>query len=405
LQLQCARNYVEHKFPLLPQPFWTGEAWRHDKLRVAYLSADFRNHAMAQLSAELYELHDRKQFEVIGVSFGPDDRSEIRARLKAAFDHFHDVREVGDRDVAKLLHDLHVDIAVDLSGYTNDSRPGIFAHRPAPIQVSFLGYPGTSGADFIDYFIGDPIVLPFDQQPYYTEKIVHLPDSFIPTDSKQSIAREVPSRGEVGLPEEAFVFCSFSESYKINPAIFDIWMRLLRNVEGSVLWLLHSNETAMANLRREAEARGVAADRLIFAPRLGRAEHLARISLGDLFLNTHPVNAGANAIDALSVGLPIITTLGDAFVERVTASLLHAVGLQELVVEGFAEYEALALQLARDPARLTEIKGRLARNRESYPLFNTERFTRHIEAAYTTMWKTWQRGEAPHSFSVEAIAS
>ena len=403
LQLQCARNYIKNKIPSPLPPLWSGQTWRHDKLRVAYLSPDFRSHAVAFLTAELFELHDRSRFEIIGVSFGVDDRSEMRQRLIAAFDEFHDVRRNSDKEVAKLLNDRQVDIAVDLAGYTRDGRPGILAHRPVPIQVSYLGFPATMGADFIDYIIADAMVLPVEQQPYYTEKVVYLPDCYLVNDTKRKIAERTPTRQEMGLPEHAFVFCCFNNHWKITPAIFDVWMRLLHQVEGSVLWLLVTNEGAERNLRKEAQRRGIDPSRLVFAGRLPPAEHLARHRLADLFLDTLPYNAHTTASDALWVGLPVLTCKGQAFAGRVAASLLHAVGIPELITSNLEDYQTLALKLARDPALLAEIKAKLVRHRNTYPLFNTERFARHIEAAYTTMWETWQRGEAPKSFSVEPI--
>ena len=396
MQLQCARNYIEYKIPLLPRRFWSGETWHHDKLRLAYLSADFRDHPVAHLSAGLFELHDRQRFEVIGVSLGSDDRSEVRARLNGAFDRWHDVRAVSDRNVAKLLYDLHVDIAVDLSGYTNDSRPEIFAHRPAPIQVSYLGFPATMGAKFIDYIIADPIILPIEQQFFYTEKIVHLPDCYQVNDSKRTISARQLTRAEVGLPAKGFVFCCFNNNWKIAPEIFNVWMRLLKAVVGSVLWLAQANSSAVRNLRREAEARGVDAGRLIFAPRLARLDdHLARHRLADLFLDTLPYNAHSTASDALWAGLPVLTCKGGAFAGRVTASLLHAVGVTELITSNLEDYEALALKLSREPALLARLKSKLELNRNTYPLFNTARFTKHIEAAYTTMYERHQAGLAP----------
>ena len=403
LQLQCARNYIENKIPLPLPPYWSGQTWHHDKLRVAYLSPDFSSHATAFLTAELFELHDRSRFEIIGVSFGVDDRSEMRRRLVAAFDEFHDVRGNSDKEVAKLLNDRQVDIAVDLAGYTTDSRPGIFAHRPVPIQVNYLGFPATMGADFIDYIIADAIVLPVEQQPYYTEKVVYLPDCYQVNDTKRKIAERTPTRQEMGLPEHAFVFCCFNNNWKITPEIFDVWMRLLHQVEGSVLWLLWDNDGAERNLRKEAQRRGIDLSRLVFAGRLPLAEHLARHRLADLFLDTLPYSAHTTASDALWAGLPVLTCKGEAFAGRVAASLLHAVGIPELITSNREDYQTLALKLARDPALLAEIKAKLVRNRDTCPLFNTERFARHIEAAYTTMWETWQRGEGPKSFSVEPI--
>jgi len=377
--------------------------WRHDKLRVAYLSPDFRSHPVAFLTAELFELHDRSRFEIIGVSFGVDDRSEMRKRLVAAFDEFHDVRSKSDKEVAKLLNDRQVDIAVDLAGHTRDSHPGIFAHRPVPVQVSYLGFPATMGADFIDYIIADATVLPVEHQPYYTEKIAYLPDCYMVNDTKRKIAERTPTRQEMGLPEHGFVFCCFNNNWKITPEIFDIWMRLLHWVEDSVLWLLGTNEGAERNLRKEAQRRGIDPSRLVFAGYLPLAEHLARQRLAGLFLDTTPYNAGATAAAALWSELPVLTVIGETFVGRMAASMLHAVGIPELITSNLEDYQTLALKLARDPALLAEIKAKLVGHRNTYPLFDTVRFTRHLEAAYTTMWATWQRGEAPKSFSIEPI--
>jgi predicted O-linked N-acetylglucosamine transferase (SPINDLY family) len=393
LQLQCAVNFIDNKIPSPLPPFWSGQMWRHDKLRVAYLSPDFRSHATAFLTAELFELHDRSRFEIIGISFGVDDRSEMRKRLIAAFDEFHDVRKNSDKEVAKLLNDRQVDIAVDLAGYTQDSRTGILAHRPVPIQVNYLGFPATMGADFIDYIIADAMVLPVEHQPYYTEKVVYLPDCYQVNDTKRKIAERTPTRQEMELPEHAFVFCCFNNNWKITPEIFDIWMRLLHQVEGSVLWLLGDNERAERSLRKETQRRGIDLSRLVFAGRLPPAEHLARHRLADLFLDTLPYSAHTTASDALWAGLPVLTCKGEAFAGRVATSLLHAVGIPELITSNREDYQTLALKLARDPALLAEIKAKLVRNRGTCPLFNTERFARHIEAAYTTMWETWQRGD------------
>ena len=403
LQLQCARNYIDDKVPLVPRPFWTGATWRHDKVRIAYLSADFHRHPTAYLMAELFERHDRSRFEVIGVSFGVDDKSDMRRRLVAAFDQFYDVRRKSDQEVAKLLHDLQVDIAIDLKGYTQDSRPGILAYRPTPIQASYLGFPGTMGAEFIDYIIADKTVAPFEQQPFYTEKIVHLPDCYQVNDTKRNIAERTPTRQEAGLPEEGCVFCCFNNNWKITPEVFSVWIRLLHAVEGSVLWLFRDNESAERNLRKEAQARGIDPARLVFAGRLPLEDHLARHSLADLFLDTLPYNAHTTASDALWVGLLVLTCMGNAFAGRVAASLLNAIGLPELVTHSIEDYEALALRLAKDPSLLEGYRNRLAANRLTHPLFDTDRFRRHIEAAYLQMWEIWQRGEQPRSFAVEAL--
>jgi protein O-GlcNAc transferase len=371
------------------------------KIRLAYLSADFRDHATAWLAAELFELHDRSRFDVLGVSYGVDDGSETRRRLITAFDQFHDVSLCSDREVAQLVLELGVDIAVDLKGHTQYGRPAILAYRPAPVQVSYLGYPGTMGAEFIDYVLADPIILPASQAQFYSEKIVHLPDCYQPNDSRRRIAAETQTRASVGLPESAFVFCSFNNSYKFTARFFDIWMRLLREVEGSVLWLLQTSEPATRNLCSEACSRGIDPSRLVFAPKVEVSRHLARHRLADLFLDNLPVNAHTAASDALWVGLPVLTCMGENFVGRVAASLLNAVGLPEFVTRSLDEYEALALKLASDPMLIASVRQKLDGNRKAYPLFNTDRLRRHIESAYMTMRDIAQRGEPPQSFAVE----
>jgi protein O-GlcNAc transferase len=324
-----ARNYLRNQVEIPAVPFRREPAWRQDRIRLAYLSADFRSHPVAQLTAELFELHDRSRFEVIGVSYGADDGSGLRARLVKAFDAFHDVRAMTDRDAAKLIHDNRVDILVDLTGYTAGCRPQILAWRPAPIAVNYLGYPGTMSAPFVDYVIADPIVLPLNQQPFYAEKIVHLPGSFQPNDRQRTIA-ETPTREAAGLPEKGFVFCCFGRSYKIAESTFEVWMRLLKGVEGSVLWFSDANEVAKEKLQAAARSREVDEGRLVFAPKLDAPEeHLARHRLADLFLDTLPYNAHATASDALFAGLPVVTTPGNSFAGKVGASLLAAVGLSD----------------------------------------------------------------------------
>lgn len=398
--LQSARVNTADSYPPSAAPLWTGQRYQHDKIRVAYLSADLRDHAMAYLMAELFELHDRERFETVAISFGPDSQGAMRQRLRRSFGRFVDVRTLGDREVAALLREMEVDIAVDLMGFTTNSRPGILANRPAPVQVNYLGFPGSMGADYIDYILADRHVLPFDEQEFYTEKVVWLPDSYQVNDSKRIVAERTPSRTACGLPPSAFVFCCFNNNYKVTPEVFDIWMRLLHGVAGSVLWLLEDNATASANLRAEAVKRGIAADRLVFAARMELDEHLARHRLADLFLDTLPYNAHTTASDALWAGLPLVTCLGHTFPGRVAASLLHAVGLPELVTESPEGYEALSLKLATSPALLSEIRAKLWRNRRECPLFDTRRSCAHIESAYTLMWERHQRGEVPASFAV-----
>jgi predicted O-linked N-acetylglucosamine transferase (SPINDLY family) len=400
LHFKNARGYIADKIPTPQQSLWNGMVWRHDKIRIAYLSADFREHPVSYVIAELPELHDRSRFDVMGVSFGPDDKSNMRSRLIKSFDIFEDVRYKSEHDVAKLLHGFKVDIAVDLVGHTMNARPGILAFRPAPIQVNYLGYPGTMGADFIDYVIADKVVLPFDEQPNYAEKIVHLPECYQVNDSQRRIGSRTPSRQEIGLPESGFVFCCFNNNYKITAPFFDVWMQLLKAVDGSVLWLRRDNEIAEKNLQREASARGINPARLVFASRVSMEDHLARHRLADLFLDTLPYNAHTTASDALWAGLPVLTCCGDTFAGRVAASLLSAVGLTELVTHNLDDYKALALRLAQDSSLLSYLRTKLARNREMYPLFDSKRFTRHLEAAYATMWNIWQRGEKPQSFGI-----
>jgi protein O-GlcNAc transferase len=405
-QMKAAATAMRYFVPVAPKRIAHSNVTHAGKLRIAYLSGDFRRHPVGVAVAELLERHDRTRFEIVGVSIGPDDGSGTRARIVKSFDRFHDVASDTDGSIAKLLNDLHVHIAIDLNGLSGGCRPGILAHSPAPIQVSYLGYAGTTSADFIDYILADETVLPLDQQPFFTEKIVHLPDCFFANDATRRIWPRVPTRSDVGLPDEGFVFCCFNKSYKITAPIFDVWMRLLAYVPGSVLWLSDLTEPVHDNLRREAAARGIDPDRLIFAPRLGQIEdHLARHHAADLFLDTLPYNAHATASDALWAGLPVVTCAGGAFAGRVGASMLAAAGLPELVTHSLEDYEALALALATDPVRLSSIRRKLAASKPTCPLFDSDRFRRHIEAAYTTMWDIFRRGESPRSFRVEPNAA
>jgi predicted O-linked N-acetylglucosamine transferase (SPINDLY family) len=398
-QYLCSRRWTARKYPAVA-PLWKGERYAHEKIRVAYLSADFHSHATAALMAGVFEHHDRDRFETYAISYGMDDKSEMRARLKAAFDRFIDVRDYSDPAAAKLLRQSEIDIAVDLKGYTQEARLGILAHRPAPVHATYLGFPGTLGADYIDYAIVDRIVAPPEHARWYSEKLVYLPDTYQCNDAKRAISDRAISRADAGLPQTGFVFCSFNNSFKIAPEIFDIWMRLLCAVEGSVLWLLDDNAAAVRNLRREAGARGVAGARLVFAPRADLDYHLARHRLADLFLDTLPYGAHTTASDALWAGVPVLTCLGATFPGRVAASLLQAVGLPELIVHSLADYEALALDLARNPDRLAAIKAKLAGNRRTFPLFDSARFTRHLEAAFTAMRERAERGEPPAAFAI-----
>jgi len=355
-QLQCARIAAADSMPINAARMWQGERYQHDRIRVAYLSADFRPHPVAFLIAGVFEEHDKGRFEISGISFGPDDKSAMRARISAAFERFIDVRGRSDIEVATLLRQMEIDVAVDLTGFCEYGRPEILSYRPAPVQVNYLGFPGTYGADYIDYIIADRIIIPADQRHLFSEQVVYLPHAYQANDRKRAVAPRRPTRREAGLPDVGTVFCAFNNAYKITPTVFDVWMRLLSNVEGSVLWLLGDNAAAIQNLKREAEARGVAPERLIFAPRVAPDEHLARFGLADLFLDTLPYNAHTTASDALWTGVPVVTCQGRTFAGRVAGSLLRAVGLRDLVTETMADYESLSIELGRDRETLAELK-------------------------------------------------
>lgn len=387
-----ARTWHPPNDALGPIPMRT----RKRKIRVGYFAGDFHNHPVAHLTANLFESHDKSRFELFAFSYGPDQRDEMRKRVAAAFDRFVDVRALSDLEVAGLSRELEIDIAVDLKGFTQGARCDIFALRSAPIQVNYLGYPGTMGADFFDYVIADETVIPEENRQHHTEKVAWLPNTFLVNDGKRELAAPRFARKDLGLPPAGFVFCSFNNIFKILPTTFDCWMRLLTAIEGSVLWLMEGNPTAVANLQREAQQRGVDPARLIFASRLPSLDdHLARYSLADLFLDTLPYNAHTTASDALWAGLPVLTCMGQSFVSRVAASLLKAVHLPEMITHSLAEYESLALELATDPRKLAAIRGKLQRERLTAPLFDTPLFTRHLEAAYVAMWERYEAGLAP----------
>jgi protein O-GlcNAc transferase len=399
-QLQYTASYVRElrSFPQI----WNDEIYSHDRIRIAYASSDLREHPVGHLTAGLFGHHDRSRFEITAISLGPEEDSPVQRRIKAGFDRFIDCRLQNDQAVADLIRNLEIDILVDLNGYTYDSRRGIFARRAAPIQVNYLGYAGTMGADYYQYIIADRTVVPQEHFDFYSEKVVWLPDTFLVTDDRAAPSDHTPARGEFGLPEAGFVFCCFNQSIKLSPAIFDVWMRLLRAVEGSVLWLRDNGAAASTNLRNEAVRRGVSDERLVFAPRVPLlADHLARQRQADLFLDTLNYNAHTTASDALFVGVPVVTRIGEAYAARVGASLDRAIGLPELVTESLEDYEALALKIANEPSLLASLKSKLARNRKDFPLFDTARFTRNLEAAYTIMHERYRRGEAPESFAAD----
>jgi len=401
-QLLCAKHWAAEQLGAIRERPLASTG--NERITIGYLSADFQEHATAHLIAELIRLHDRGRFRVIGYSYGRDDVSPARRQMRESFDEFVDLLDCSHAESAARIRADRVDILVDLKGYTTDARPEILLLWPAPVQVNYLGYPGTMGSGAVDFMLVDRQVVPADEQPYFTERLVHLPDCYQVNDRRRPIAPRVPARPECGLPETALVFCCFNSAYKIAAPMFDIWMRLLAGVPGSVLWLLDANATAAANLRREAESRlSGGAARLVFAPALPNPEHLARFGIADLFLDTLPYNAHTLASDALWGGCPVITCTGRAFPGRVAGSLLRAVGLPELVTHSLADYEAMALQLALDPDRLRAIRGKLQANRLTTALFDSRRFTRHLESAFETMWRMRLAGESPRGFAVAPI--
>ncbi len=399
IQLKCAELFIDDVAREQPdKTLFSRDS--NDKITIGYFSADFHNHATTFLMAELFEKHDKSKFKLIAFSFGPDKQDEMRQRVVAAFDQFIDVRNKTDAEVAALSRSLHVDIAIDLKGFTEDNKVGIFAHHAAPIQVSYLGFPGTMGAPYIDYLIADQTLINDSMRDSFTEKIIYLPNSYQVNDRSRKISDRQQTRAEHGLPEHGFVFCCFNNNYKIVPEVFDIWMRLLSKVSGSVLWLLAGNETAVMHLKMEAERRGVSATRLIFAARTELPEHLARHRLANLFLDTFYYNAHTSASDALWAGLPVLTLAGETFASRVCASLLTAVGLPEMITTTKEEYESLAYELSQ-PDKLSNIRSRLANNLSTFPLFDTSLFTQHIEEAYSKIFERHQLKLPPDNIEIQ----
>lgn len=402
---RCARLFAQQRYPVAAAPLWTGERYRHDRIRVAYVSPDLREHPVGHLMAGIFERHDKTRFETTGLSLGVDDGSRLRERMTRAFDQFIDARQMTAVQIAALLREREIDIVVDLAGYTADSRSEIFTWRPAPVQVNFLGYPGTMGLSCMDYILADRHVIPPEHWRFYDEQVVYLPDAYLPPASNLQIAETTPSRADCGLPPTGVVFCSFNHDYKILPAVFAVWMRLLLQVPGSVLWLMSRSERSQHNLWASAQAAGIDPDRLVFAQRVPRVEdHLARYRVADLFLDTHPYNAHSTAADALLAGLPVLTCSGQSFPSRVAGSLLQAAGLPELVTHTVADYEQLALALARDPDRLAALKARLVERQRDSALFDVDAFTRHLETAYLAMWRQSQLGGARDALSAPAVA-
>lgn len=394
---RCSDIYAQSTYPANFALGSIPKAAKREKIRIAYFSPDFRNHPVSFLTAELFEMHDRNQFEVFAFSFKKAPiGDEMNLRLRKSFDRFEDVENISDRDIAQLARELQIDIAIDLTGPMQDSRTRIFSYRAAPIQVNWLGYPGTIGADFIDYIVADKTIIPDQCHKFYSEKVVTLPDTYIVDDSKRISSSRVFTRKESGLPENTFVFCCFNNDYKFNPQVLDGWSRILLTAKNSVLWIAKNNERFRMNLITEFEKRGVDPMRIIFAPRVDlMGDHLARYKLADLFLDTHPYNAHTTALDSLKAGIPVLTLKGQSFPSRVAASLLNAIGLPELITNTQAEYEALAIELAMDPQKLIDIKLRLTSNRLKTPLFDTPLFTKNLESAYVKMIERYQADLQP----------
>lgn len=399
-QLSSACLQSVRACPAAKIPLSSGQSHAHSKIRIVYVSGDYFEHAVPYLIAGVWEHHDRNRFEIHALSYGPNDLGPTRQRLEQAVDRFIDMPGQPDTAIAQTIRELEAGIAVDLKGHTGRARPGIFAHRPAPVQVNYLGYPGTMGADYFDYLVADRIVIPPEHRAFYSEQVVWLPDSYQANDDRRLISSVPGQRSDESLPGSAFVFCCFNGSHKILPETFAIWMRILSAAENSVLWLLENTPRATANLRLEAQSRGIAPDRLIFARQVPLSEHLARLSLADVVLDTLPYGAHTTASDSLWAGVPVLTRLGTTFAGRVGASLLTAIGLPQLIAHSAGEYENLALRVYRDRAWLHELRAQLARNRGTMPLFDTRRITRNLEAAYTEMWERCRRGEAPAAFAV-----
>lgn len=402
-QLYCAESYLERngfiEKPLSTQPFELIQP-AQSRIKVAYVSADFYNHATAVLMAELFEIHDKSRFEIYAYSYGINTEDDWRIRLRKAFEHFYEVSDWDDKAIAEHIQAQHIDIVIDLKGYTTHSRTGIFSYRPAPIQINYIGFPGTMGASFIDYIIADNTLIPPHLESFYSEKIIKMPHSYQPNDRHRVIGTIVPSKTQVGLPETGFVYCCFNNPYKVLPDTFAVWMRILHAVPDSVLWLLKDEPETEANLKQQATLAGIDASRLVFADRASLPDHLARHALADLFLDTLPYNAHTTTSDALWAGLPVLTCMGQSFASRVAGSLLNACSLDSLITESMADYERIAIELATQPAKLQAIKSQILANRDSYPLFDTQRYAKNLESAFEHIVDNYRQGKTSQTFTV-----
>jgi predicted O-linked N-acetylglucosamine transferase (SPINDLY family) len=408
VQRKAAEIYCADKHPAAANLIWSGQRYEHKKIRVAYVSCDFWLHPATLNNIGVWERHDRERFEVIAISYGPvfqedaTPQGQMRARLVKAFDKFLDVGDKSDEQIARLMREMEVDIALDISGTMQGARQGIFAHKPAPVQVNLYGY--TSGSSYMDYMVSDRVVIPPESQWGYTEKVVYMPTAWLANDPTREVSERQFSKQEMGLPEAGVVYCSFNNAYKMNPQMFDVWMRILQRVPGSVLWLQAAGqEKVKENLRKEASVRGVDPARLVFADKIeSMAEHLARHRLADVFLDTLPFNAQTTAVDALWAGLPVLTCMGEGVIARMAGSVLMALGLEELVTNDWQEYEEKAVRIGLEAGYAKSLKEKLERNRKDSPLFDTKRLTRNMERAYEQMHERVQQGLGPQAFEVEA---
>jgi len=394
LEIKAHKIYSKDKFPksdLLPQ---IKHYPKHKKIRIGYFSGDFREHPVSTLTVGLYENHDRDFFEIHAFSYGPDTKDEMNLRIKSGVDHFYDVQKMPHKDLVLFVRSLEIDIAIDLGGFTASAITSIFAMSVAPIQLSYIGFLGTMGANYYDYLVSDLTIIPKESQKHYSEKIIYLPN-FQANDSKQSFSVTNFSRKDLGLPKNGFVFSCFNNTYKLTPSAFDSWARILKSVEDSVLLVFASNKSAEMNLTKEITRRGIASERLIFGKRLSRAEYLGRYKVVDLFLDTNPYNAGTTSSDALRMGLPVITYLGQSFPSRMGASILKSINMPELIANSQNEYESLAIELAKNPKKMSELKAKLAKNIKTAPLFNSQLFTKHLESAYSIIYERHHEGLEP----------
>jgi predicted O-linked N-acetylglucosamine transferase (SPINDLY family) len=398
----CSRIWTSNMYP--PVPAAPHAPRNGGKIRIGYASGEFRDQATQILMAGIYEKHDREKFELVAIDNGTNDHSPMRARLEKAFDQWIDISALSDEAASARIREAGVDILVNLNGYFGAPRMGVFARKPAPVQVNYLGFPATLGAPYIDYIIADQIVIPEAEKQFYDEQVVWLPGAYQANDDKRAISARTMTRAEAGLPEKGFVFCNFNQSYKLTPDVFAAWMRILKAVDGSVLWLLETRPPFADNIRKAAQGAGIAPERIVIAADMPHDQHLARLKLADLFLDEQPYNAHTTASDALWAGLPLLTCKGHAFPGRVAASLLTAAGLPELITENLAAYEKQAIALANDAKALDALKAKLAANRDTCPLFDTDRTRRHLETAYAQMWAQWQAGKPPAGFAVKADA-